>query len=170
METKECLKKRRSIRKFKDLEVNDELLKEIISYGTLAPSGMHVNELVFVGLRKEKAKKLQDLIVSLNGRNPYYEAPNIILVFKDNNKKGLFDLDVGASMENMLLGSCDLGLGSCWIHFARDFFQTKEGKEFQKNELGLDPNQFIGLESIALGYKGEEKDCNEYDKGRIFIK
>lgn len=170
METKECLKKRRSIRKYKIEALNDEQLKTIVSSGTLAPSGMHVNELVFVGLSKDTSKKMQDLILSLIGRNPYYGAPNIVLVFKDNRKNGLFDLDAGAAMENMLLTATDLGFGSCWIHYARDFFKTKEGKEFQMNELGLDPNVFEGLESIAIGYNGEVKDCNDYDEGRCFIK
>ena len=50
----------------------------------------------------------------------------------------------------MMIAAEELGLGACWIHRAKQTFETEEGKALMK-EWGLDEN-YVGIGNCILGY------------------
>ena len=167
-ETIKTILQRRSIRKYSSKEIDDEVLNEILKCGTYAPSGKNRQSAVIVLI---KDKKTRDLISKLNTKilnslsDPYYNAPYIIIVLADKRVNTYIE-DGSCCLENMMLGAESLGLGTCWIHRAREMFETDEGKELLA-KWGLDAS-LEGIGSLALGYKDESK--NAYPRKENYIK
>ena len=75
--------------------------------------------------------------------------------------------DGSVVMENLMLAAHALGLGSCWIHRAREEFETPWGKELLKS-LGIE-EEYEGVGHCALGYAGEEPPkAAPRKEGRVF--
>lgn len=162
----DVLKARRSTREYTEEGVSKEDMQQIVEAGTLAPSGMGRNELMFVGLTNEYAKEYLSIAKNQFGMDRYYGAKHIILVFRNKEIESLYLLDVGAAMENMLLKATNLGLQSCWIHAAKDLAENKDFSKFQE-KLGLD-SKYEVLESIAIGH-GEKNIDKEVDNSRAKV-
>lgn len=123
METLECIKKRRSVRRFRRKQIPlDDLLK-ILDAGRLAPSAGNIQGWIFVVVRdKEKKKKIAEAAFH---QMWMAEAPAIIVVCSDISRYKLYYgergeklysiMDASAAAENMLLAARDLGYGSCWV-------------------------------------------------------
>ncbi len=169
MNCRETIEKRRSIRSFKDDNIKDSVIEEIIDCGRLAPSAKNRQPWYFVVVRnpeKEKiVRKMEEWVenASIKKYEAYIghkssvlassrvirEAPVIILVFYKKEDHWLEGdcLSIGACIENMILRATSLGIGSLWI---RD-----------TNCIKNDIAQLIGLENlelnstIALGYANE---------------
>ena len=127
----EILLKRRSIRKYKDTPVPAELLDKVLEAGTYAPTGMNRQTPVIVAvtdretrdlLERENAKVMGD-----ETRKPFYGAPVVITVFYDPEVFTSFE-DGCLVMGNLMNAAYAVGLGSCWIHRARQMFESEEGK------------------------------------------
>ena len=161
METFEALLNRRSIRKFKDQQVSDELIDKIIEAGKYAPTAMGLQSPFFVVVQnKEDVAEINKLSRQIMGRDvpsPYYGAPTIILVFYTSVAKTeeLGILDGAAATTNMLNAAYALGLGSCWIHRCHQMFELDEGKALLK-KWGIN-EPLTGVASIALGYADQEQ-------------
>ena len=70
-------------------------------------------------------------------------------------------------MENLMLAAHALGLGSCWIHRAKEEFESEEGKEILKS-LGID-GEYIGIGHCIIGFAdGEPKPQAERKPGRVY--
>lgn len=76
----DVLKARRSTREYTEEGVSKEDMQQIVEAGTLAPSGMGRNELMFVGLTNEYAKEYLSIAKNKFGMDRYYGAKHIILV------------------------------------------------------------------------------------------
>lgn len=163
----EVVKNRKSVRKFNEEEVTRDELQQIVDAGTLAPSGMHMNELYFLGLDKQTASKYLEISKAELGMDRYYGASYVILVLRDLSKKSLYELDCGAAMENMLLKATDLGLQSCWVHATIDLWK-KESIRNLLSELGYESDKFELIESIAIGH-GAAPKANEVDSKRAKV-
>src|SRR5699024_5603597 len=85
--------------------------------------------------------------------DPFYGAPTLIIVFADKNI-GTYIEDGSLVLGNLMNSAYSLGVGSCWIHRAKEEFQTSEGKELLKN-WGIDDN-YVGIGHCVLGYPAEE--------------
>ncbi len=151
---------RRSIRKFSPTMVKDEDLKEIVKAGEFAPSAMGKQERIIIVIKDKKVRdELSRLNASIMGRfdnfDPFYNAPVIIIVLakKDSPTK---ELDGAACIENMLLTAHSLSLGSCWIHRAKEEFETKWGRDFLLS-LGI-TDEMEGIDHVALGYYDSEDE------------
>lgn len=169
----DCLKAltaRRSIRRYLEKPISDEDLKEITSLGTVAPTGMNKKELYFLGLKQEETTKLRTFFKELAGTDYYYEAPHIIIVFAKKKELKMADLDVGAAIENIYLAATAKGYGACWIHAGRFLFNVDAVKNYQKEVLGIDPEEYLGIETVVVGYPGEIKEENKVDEKRFSIK
>lgn len=152
----EILEKRRSVRKFTSEHVKDEDLDYILQAGKMAPTGKNRQPLLFVVLKSDGVKqRYVERITKTLARpiSPYYDSDVIILVFGRSTNTVL--LDGAAAVENMLLAATATDLGACWIHASYEFFMTQEGKEFMAS-INVDPNEYEGLESIALGVSDGE--------------
>lgn len=150
----EKMKTRRSIRKFKPDMVPQELLDQIIEAGIYAASGKNRQDSIIIQVTD---KKLRDEIMRMNceiggwqeGFDPFYGAPAMLIVLtrKDNSNRVY---DGSLVMGNLMLAAHELGIGSCWIHRAKQEFETEWGKELLKS-LGIE-EEYEGIGHCALGY------------------
>lgn len=155
-EVLENIKTRRSIRKFSDRPVEKELLDKIIEAGTYAPSGKNRQSAIIIAITNKKVlKELAEInrqVINLN-KKTMYDAPAVLIVLA-NKDISTYVHDGCAVIENMLLAAHSLGLGSCWVHRAKEEFETEYGKELLK-KLGIEGN-YEGIGHCLLGYPEEE--------------
>ena len=151
-ETLNTLMTRRSVRKFKPDPIKAENLNAILEAGQYAPTGGGRQGNLFVvvqdpALRKQLAK----LNAAVLGKDfdPYYGAPAIILVFADQTKSTPVE-DGSLALGNLFNAARSLGLGSCWIHRAREMFANAEGQALLKR-WGVGDN-YVGVGACSLGY------------------
>lgn len=154
METLECIRTRRSIRKYKSDPVPDELLQQVLEAGMWAPTGRNCQSPTIVAItNKEQRDRLMALNASIMGfdNDPFYNAPVVLVVLVDKSVK-THENDGELVIQNMLLAAHDLGLASCYIWRAKQEFQTDEGKQMLA-DWGLPADvDFEGVGHVILGY------------------
>lgn len=152
-DTIKVLKERRSIRKYKDIQITEEELNTILDCGMYAPSGKNKQSgLIVVIQNKElisKIAKINASFVNKEGLNPFYDAPTLIIVFADKNISTYIQ-DGSAIITNMLNVAYSIGVSSCWIHRAKETFETEEGKKLLQ-QWGI-PSNYEGIGNCVLGY------------------
>ncbi len=145
---------RRSIRKFKPDMIPDDVINEIIKAGTYAASGMNKQSPIIIAVTN---KEVRDKISEMNrkiggwkeGFDPFYGAPVMLIVLADKACAN-YIYDGSLVMGNLMLAAHDMGVGSCWIHRAKEEFETEEGKGILKS-LGIQ-GEYEGIGHCALGY------------------
>lgn len=165
-----ALKERRSIRKFSDKAVPKDKIEAIIEAGLYAPSGMGKQGAAIVAVTR---KDLRDKIAAMNakimghdGFDPFYGAPVILIVLGDKNV-GTYLYDGSLVMGNLMNAAYSEGLGSIWIHRAKEEFESEEGKAILK-ELGIE-GDWEGIGHCALGFADVEPPRAPARKdGRVF--
>ena len=147
---------RRSVKAYKPDMVPMELIEEVVKAGTYAPTGMNMQSPVIVAVvNKEVRDNLSRMNASIMGTSsdPFYGAPVVLVVLADKNRPTAV-YDGTLVMGNMLNAAHSLGLGSCWIHRAKEEFESEEGKALLK-EWGLE-GEYIGIGHCILGYPASE--------------
>lgn len=150
----EKIKTRRSIRKFKPDMVSQDILDRIIEAGTYAASGMGKQSPIIIQVTN---KEVRDKIAAANcrlggwktGFDPFYGAPVILIVLARKDWPNRV-YDGSLVMGNLMLAAHALGIGSCWIHRAREEFETEEGIALLRS-LGI-TEEYEGIGHCALGY------------------
>ena len=165
----ETIKSRRSIRKYKSDMVPQDKLEKIIEAGTYAATGMGKQSPIIVAVtNKELRDKLSAMNAKIMGVNsdPFYGAPVVLIVLADKNRP-TYVYDGSLVMGNLMLAAHDLGIGSCWIHRAKEEFETPWGKELLKS-LGIE-GEYEGIGHCALGYvDGEYPKAAPRKENRVF--
>lgn len=168
----ELLKKmqtRRSIRKFKPDMVPEEILDQIITAGTYAATGMNKQSPIIIAVtNKEMRDKLSRMNAGIMGSksDPFYGAPVVLIVLADKSCP-THVYDGSLVMGNLMLAAHELGIGSCWIHRAKEEFETEEGKEILKS-LGIS-GEYEGVGHCVLGYvDGEYPDVKERKENWVY--
>lgn len=154
-ETIRNLIERRSCRNFKKEQIKDDELNLILKAGEYAPSGMGLQSPKMIVLQNEdEIKKLSSLNAKIMNRNvdPFYSAPTVILVLADKNIKTYIE-DGSLVLGNLMNAASSLGIGSCWIHRAKEELETEEGKELLK-KWNITEN-YVGIGHCILGYPNE---------------
>ena len=148
----ECLKTRRSIRKYQNKPVEEALLDAILEAGTYAPSGHGKQAPIIIAVKDEKTKatltKMNAQVMGVSS-DPYYNPPIILLVLADP-KVNTYVYDGSCVLENMMIAAHALGLGTCWINREKEMFDSAEGKALLK-EWGIDES-YVGIGALSLGY------------------
>lgn len=148
------IKTRRSIRKFKPDMVPDEVLSKIIEAGTYSATGKNLQSPIIIAVTN---KEVRDKISVMNqkiggwddGFDPFYGAPVILIVLANKDCPTAI-YDGSLVMGNLMLEAHEQGIGSCWIHRAKQEFESEEGKALLK-ELGIE-GDYEGIGHCALGY------------------
>ena len=94
-------------------------------------------------------------------KDPFYGAPTVLIVLADKNI-GTYKEDGSLVLGNLMNAANSLGIGSCWIHRAKEEFETEEGKKMLK-EWNV-PENYVGIGHCILGYPeefGEAKQRKE---------
>ena len=151
-EVLKAMKTRRSIRKYKPEQITDEQLDAILEAGTYAATGMGKQSPVIVVVQKpELIAKLSKMNAAVMGssNDPFYGAPTVLIVLADP-EIGTYHEDGSLVMGNLMLAASELGIGSCWIHRAKEEFESEEGKAILKS-LGIE-GEYEGIGHCILGY------------------
>ena len=156
-EVLKVLENRRSCRNFKPDMVKQEELKAIIKAGTYAATGMGKQSPIIIAVTN---KELRDAMAEENrkiggwkeGFDPFYGAP-VVLVVLANKDIPTYIYDGALVMGNLMNAAESLGVGSIWIHRAKEEFDSEFGKDLLK-KLGIEGN-YEGIGHCALGYAAE---------------
>lgn len=155
-QTLETLKTRRSIRAYTDQVPDRALLDKVIEAGTFAPTGMGKQSPIIIAVTN---KEMRDSLSRMNARimgsdnDPFYGAP-VVLVVLANREIGTYLYDGSLVMGNLLNAAHAVGLGGCWIHRAKQVFDTPEGKALLA-EWGVE-GDYEGIGNCILGYPAQE--------------
>ena len=155
-ETLATLTTRRSIRKFKPDQIRDDELNAVLEAAKYAPTGGGRQGNRFVVVQDQALRdKLAKMNAAVLGKDldPYYGAPTIILVFADGSKSTPVE-DGSLALGNLFNAAAALGLGSCWIHRAREMFAGVEGRVLCRS-WGI-PDAYVGVGACSLGYPDGE--------------
>ena len=151
-EVYQVLKGLRAVRSYQDKPVPREVIERICEAGTYAATGMNLQSPIIVAVTN---KALRDKISALNGAvmgrdgDPFYGAPVVLVVLADKSKF-TYLYDGSLVMGNLMLAAHAEGLGSCWIHRAKEEFDSEEGKAILA-ELGIE-GDYEGIGNCILGY------------------
>lgn len=151
-ETIQDLTTRRSVKRYQPTQINRADLEKILKAGMNAPSGMGRQSAVMVVVQEpETVKQLSRMNAEVMGvhTDPFYGAPTVIIVFADKEVP-TYKEDGSLVMGNLLNAAHALGLGSCWIHRAKEVFNSAEGKALMK-KWGL-KDSLEGIGHCILGY------------------
>lgn len=154
------LKTRRSIRKFKDEQITDEELKTILEAGTYAPTGRGAQSPKIIVIQNpETIKEFSAWNRSYfptempEDMDPFYGGKTLLIVLADSEFPTY--VEDGSSVLAVLVNAAHaIGVGSCWIHRARDEFASEKGKALLK-EWGI-PESYEGIGHVVLGYADME--------------
>lgn len=148
----ETIKSRRSIRKYKSDMVPQDKLEKIIEAGTYAATGMGKQSPIIVAVtNKELRDRLSAMNAKIMGTNtdPFYGAPVVLIVLADKSRP-TYLYDGSLVMGNLMLEAEAQEIGSCWIHRAKEEFESEEGKEILKS-LGIE-GDYEGIGHCVLGF------------------
>lgn len=150
-------KTRRSIRKYKPDMIPEDVLNRIIEAGTYAATGMGKQSPIIIAVTnkeiRDKFSKMNAEIMGVDS-DPFYGAPVVLIVLADKARP-TYVYDGSLVMGNLMLAAHAEGIGSCWIHRAKEEFESAEGKAFLKS-LGIE-GDYEGIGHCVLGYTdGEE--------------
>ena len=151
-ETLTTLKTRRSCRAYKPELIEEEKLNAIIEAGTYAATGMGKQSPIIIAVTDPAVRNtLSRLNAGVMGADmdPFYGAPELLVVLA-NKDIGTYLYDGSLVMGNLMNAAADLGVASCWIHRAKEEFETEEGKAILK-KLGIEGN-YEGIGNLILGY------------------
>ena len=148
------MKERRSIRKFKPDMPPKEMLDQIIEAGLYAASGRNEQAVITIAVtNKEVRDKLMKDNCKIGGwsesYDPFYGAP-VILIVLGRKDRITYVYDGSLVIGNMMLAAHSLGLGSIWIHRAKEEFETEEYQALLR-ELGVE-GEWEGIGHCAVGY------------------
>ena len=165
-----AMEERRSVRAYTDEVPSTEQIEAVIEAGLWAASGMGQQDPIIVAVTN---RELRDRLSTMNAeiigdpdRDPFYGAPVVLVVLAPRDQRNRV-YDGSLVMGNLMLAAHALGLGSCWIHRAREEFDTPEGKAILA-ELGIE-GDYEGIGHCILGYPAEVPEAKTRREGRVFL-
>ena len=168
-EVLKAMKERRSYRKFKPDMLPREIIDQIIEAGLYAASGRNGQDAIIVAVTDKEARdRLSAVNAAVMGAatDPFYGAPVVLIVLADKNWS-THVYDGSLVMGNLMLAAHALGIGSCWIHRAKEEFETEEYKQLLK-DLGVQ-GEYEGIGHCILGYPDcETPKAAERKENRVF--
>lgn len=170
MDTMQTLLTRVSVKKYKSDPVPKEIIDQIIQAGLQAPSGLNKQAPIILAVTN---KEVRDELSALNAgkdpffrADPFYNAPCVLVVLADKSVP-TYVYDGSLVMENLLLAAHALGFGACWIHRAKETFETPEGKALLK-KLGIE-GEYEGIGNCIVGYpEGELPKIKPRKENRVY--
>ncbi len=162
MDAMQNLLTRRSIKKYKPDMVPEDVIARICEAGTYAATGRNLQAPIILAVTNQVLRdKLSKMNAQIMGStaDPFYGAPVVLVVLADKSVN-THVYDGSLVMGNLMLAAHAEGLGSCWIHRAKEEFESAEGKEILKG-LGIE-GDYEGIGHCVLGYP----DC-EVPEARV---
>jgi len=165
MELKEVLLKRRSVRKFTEELISDEMIEELLHAAMSGPSACNKKPWDFYVITNPQ--KLEELKVS--SMFTKMSSPLAVVVCGDLSRALPLKMaeywiqDCSAATENILLRATDLGLGAVWC----GIYPQKKAIEKVQKILEI-PKSQIPLNLIFIGHPAEEPEArDQYEEKRV---
>ena len=156
-----ALEERRSVRAYKPDRISDEQLNAILRAGTYAPTGKNRQSPIMIVVQdpktREMLRRMNAAILGTPDADPFYGAPTIVVVLVDRNINTCIE-DGSLVMGNLMNAAYAVGVDSCWIHRAREEFDSDEGRAWLRS-LGIE-GDYMGIGHCILGYR----DCDYPEK------
>ncbi len=155
-EALKVLTERRSCRSYRPDPVPAELLERILEAGTYAATGMGRQSPLMIAVTDRATRdRLSRMNAAVMGsdKDPFYGAPALVVVLADR-RVPTYLYDGSLVMGNLMNAAHALGLGSCWIHRAKEEFDSEEGLELLRS-LGIE-GDYEGIGHCILGYPTKE--------------
>lgn len=153
MEVFEAIYTRRSIRRYSEKKIENEIVDKIIHAGMYAPSAVNKQPWHFIVFRD---REIREAIMKVHPNSRMLKgSPAGILICYDEvlqHDKGYGPVDCSAATQNMLLAAHALGIGSCWV----GIYPREQRMADLKKIFDL-PARITPFAVIALGYPAEEK-------------
>lgn len=164
MEAIEAIMTRRSIRKFTNQPVPEELIRAILEAAMMAPSAGNQQPWHFIVVRDKR------ILLAIADYHPYAqmlrEAPLAVVICGDRRlekHKDYWIQDCSAATQNLLLAVHANGLGAVWLGV-----HPREERILPTRQLFRLPDEVMPLAIIAVGYPGETKTKpDRYDQGKV---
>ncbi|MBQ9133445.1 MAG: nitroreductase [Clostridia bacterium] len=160
---------RRSVKAYKSDAVPKELIDRVIEAGLYAASGRNKQSAIVIAVTD---KAMRDRLSKMNAAvmgaeiDPFYGAPVVLVVLADKQFP-TYVYDGSLMLGNMMLAAHELGLGSCWIHRAKEEFESEEGKEILRS-LGIE-GDYEGIGHLVLGYAATDPNpASPRRDGRVY--
>ena len=148
------MEERRSIRSYQSRQVEEDKLQAILRAGTYAATGRGLQSPIMIVVQdkdvREQLRRMNATIMGNPDMDPFYGAPTIIIVLADRAVSTCVE-DGSVVMANLMNAAYALGVDSCWIHRAREEFESEEGKALLA-KLGIE-GDYIGVGHCILGYR-----------------
>ena len=181
-ETIRTILNRRSTRAYKQEQIKEEELRQILECGKFAPSAINEQPWHFTVVQKKdlldrinEACK-QAFINSGNERfaerakeegfHVFYNAPTLIII-SGQEQTIAPQIDCALALQNMFLGAESIGIGSCWIHAIAGVLNSSEGQSL-RGELGI-PQGYSTFCSGSFGYKAMDPQAPERKENIVNI-
>ena len=143
---------RRSIKKYKPDAVPEELLNKITEAGTYAACGMGRQSPIIIAVTdravRDELSAINAKIMGREGTDPFYGAPVVLVVLADKSVP------------------THVGLGSCWIHRAKETFELPEGRALLE-KLGIE-GEYEGIGNCIVGYADEEREAKPRKQNYVY--
>lgn len=171
MEAIENLLTRRSIRQYKTDMIPKDTLDKIVEAGAYAANGRGKQAVITIAVTN---KELRDKLSEDNrkiggweeGFDPFYGAPVVLIVLAEKDCPTAV-YDGSCVMENLMLAAHNFGVGSCWIHRAKEEFEIPVWKEWLKS-IGVN-GEYTGIGHCVLGFAdGDVPQAAPRNENRIF--
>ncbi|MDO8740089.1 MAG: nitroreductase [Candidatus Woesearchaeota archaeon] len=171
-----AIKERRAVRRYKNKEIPENIINEIIEAGRYAPSAMNRQPWKFIAitnkalikdlsnvltkkilptspLTRERMKTMEDPL--------FYSAPVLIFLLATEHS-GWSYADCGICSQNMMLAAYSLGIASCFIGMAKHI----EGEKILK-KLNI-PEGYKVINAVVFGYADEKPELKERKKDNVY--
>ena len=152
-ETLQAIQTRRSIRRFKPDMVPQDVLEQIVTAGTWAATGKGRQAPMILAVTdralRDQLSRMNAAVMGRDDVDPFYGAPVVLVVLaRKDVPTHLYDGSL--VMGNLMLAAHALGVGSCWIHRAKEMFDSAEGQALLR-QLGVE-GEWEGIGHCILGY------------------
>ena len=149
-----ALKERRSVRRYQPRQISEEQLSAILEAGTYAATGMNRQSPIIVAVQDaatiERLTRMNAAVMGREGSDPFYGAPTVLIVLADRSVPTCVE-DGSLVLGNLMNAAHAVGVDSCWIHRAREEFETDEGKALLA-AWGIE-GDYVGVGHLILGYR-----------------
>lgn len=160
---------RRSCRKYKAEQIREDELTLILEAGMYAPSGMGKQSAIMIVVQdKDTLHTLSQINAAVMGHNdmdPFYGAPTVVAVLADKSSRTYVN-DASLVLGNLMNAAHSIGIGSCWIHRAKETFESEAAKVLLQ-QLGME-GDYEGIGFCILGYATDEPAAKPRKENYIY--
>lgn len=169
-ETLYTIMHRRSCKSYTNQPLEKAVLEQIMQAGLQAASGRNLQSPIIVAVTNrvmvKKLSQLNSRYLKTAMQDPFYNAPVVCAILTDA-KVSTAIYDGSLVIGNMMLAASALGVGSCWIHRAKEVFADEEGRKIL-TDLGIE-GHYEGVGFCVLGYPAyQNTTINPRRENRLF--